>query len=65
MKPFLLLATRAEGETVVVHPPDTLTDGAIRMLVLFYFYQMDRDPPTRTGLSMLPVLPTLGIEVTF
>ena len=33
--------------------------------VLFYFYQMDRDPPTRTGLSMLPVLPTVGLEVSF
>lgn len=36
-----------------------------RRNVLFYFYQMDRDPPTRTGLSMLPVLPTLGVEVSF
>ena len=33
--------------------------------VLFYFYEMDRDPPLRTGLSMLPVLPTLGVEVSF
>ncbi|HEX6588528.1 MAG TPA: TonB-dependent receptor [Longimicrobiales bacterium] len=33
--------------------------------VLFWFYQMDRDPPTRTGISMLPVLPTLGVEVSF
>ena len=36
-----------------------------RRNVLFYFYQMDQDPPTRTGLSMLPVLPTLGVEVSF
>lgn len=36
-----------------------------RRNVLFYFYQMDRDPPTRTGLSMMPVLPTLGVEASF
>ena len=36
-----------------------------RKNVLFYFYEMDSDPPVRTGLSMLPVLPTIGIEVSF
>ena len=36
-----------------------------RRNVLFYFYQMDEDPPVRTGLSMLPVLPTVGLEVSF
>ena len=36
-----------------------------RKNVLFYFYEMDRDPPVRTGLSMLPVLPTIGVEVSF
>jgi hypothetical protein len=36
-----------------------------RRNVLFYFYQYDRDPPTRAGLSMFPVLPTAGLEVRF
>jgi hypothetical protein len=33
--------------------------------VLFYFYQYDDDPPTRSGVSMFPLLPTLGLEVRF
>ena len=33
--------------------------------VLFYFYEYDRDPPTRSGISMFPFLPTLGLEATF
>jgi hypothetical protein len=36
-----------------------------RRNVLFYFYQYDRDPPVRTGISMFPFLPTLGLEVSF
>jgi hypothetical protein len=36
-----------------------------RRNVLFYFYQYDRDPPTRSGLSMFPVLPTVGVEARF
>lgn len=36
-----------------------------RKNVLFYFYQYDRSPPTRSGISMFPFLPTLGVEVTF
>jgi hypothetical protein len=36
-----------------------------RRNVLFYFYQFDRDPPVRTGISMFPFLPTVGLEVTF
>jgi hypothetical protein len=36
-----------------------------RRNVLFYFYQYDRDPPVRTGVSMFPILPTLGIEARF
>jgi hypothetical protein len=36
-----------------------------RRNVLFYFYQFDRDPPVRTGISMFPLLPTVGLEVTF
>lgn len=33
--------------------------------VLFYFYNYDKLPPTRSGLSMFPALPALGIEVSF
>jgi hypothetical protein len=33
--------------------------------VLFYFYNYDRMPPTRSGISMFPILPTIGLEVTF
>ena len=36
-----------------------------RKNVLFYFYQYDQDPPTRSGISMFPVLPTFGLEVSF
>ncbi len=33
--------------------------------VLFYFYRFDNDPPTRSGVSMFPFLPTVGFEVSF
>lgn len=33
--------------------------------VLFYFYEYDRTPATRSGISMFPVLPTIGLEITF
>jgi hypothetical protein len=33
--------------------------------VLFYFYNFDQTPPTRSGISMFPVLPTIGLEATF
>lgn len=32
---------------------------------LFYFYQFDRSPPTRAGISMFPFLPTIGVEARF
>ncbi len=32
---------------------------------LFYFYEFDRDPPTRSGVSMFPFLPTIGAELKF
>lgn len=32
---------------------------------LFYFYNFDNSPPTRSGISMFPALPTLGLEVSF
>ncbi len=33
--------------------------------VLFYFYDYGVSPPTRSGVSMIPFLPTLGVEVSF
>ncbi|MCI0436002.1 MAG: TonB-dependent receptor [Gemmatimonadetes bacterium] len=32
---------------------------------LFYFYEFDRTPPVRSGISMFPFLPTIGAEVRF
>ncbi len=32
---------------------------------LFYFYEYDQTPATRSGVSMFPVLPTIGLEVRF
>jgi hypothetical protein len=36
-----------------------------RRNVLFYFYDYNRAPPTRSGFSMFPILPAAGIEVAF
>ena len=33
--------------------------------VLWYFYNYDRSPPSRSGLSMFPVLPAIGVEFSF
>lgn len=33
--------------------------------VLFYFYQYREEPFTRSGISMFPILPTIGVEVNF
>ena len=33
--------------------------------VLFYFFEYERSPPVRSGISMFPVLPTFGLEVRF
>jgi len=33
--------------------------------VLFYFFDYRARPPTRSGISMFPVLPTFGLEVRF
>ena len=33
--------------------------------VLFYFYEYNLAPPTRSGISMFPVLPTVGLEISF
>ena len=36
-----------------------------RKNVLFYFFDYDSQTPTRSGVSMIPFLPTLGVEVSF
>ncbi len=36
-----------------------------RRNVLFHFYNYDRVPPTRSGLSMFPLLPAVGVEMSF
>jgi len=36
-----------------------------RKNVLFYFHEFDRTPAVRSGVSMFPILPTVGIEVVF
>ena len=36
-----------------------------RRNVLFYFYDYDRAPPVRSGFSMFPFLPAVGVEVAF
>ena len=36
-----------------------------RKNVLFYFFEYDAEMPTRSGVSMIPFLPTLGVEVSF
>lgn len=33
--------------------------------VLFYFYDYDQSPPVRSGFSMFPFLPAVGVEVSF
>jgi len=33
--------------------------------VLFYFFEYQEQPPTRSGISMFPVLPTIGLEIRF
>jgi len=33
--------------------------------VLFYFFDFEALPPTRSGLTMFPILPTIGVELRF
>ena len=33
--------------------------------VLFYFYEYESVPAVRSGISMFPVLPTIGLEISF
>ncbi|MGI9179162.1 MAG: TonB-dependent receptor [Longimicrobiaceae bacterium] len=40
-------------------------NGYNRRNVLFYFYNYNRNPPTRSGISMFPLLPTIGVDASF
>ena len=33
--------------------------------VLFYFFEFDQRPPQRAGVSMIPLLPTIGVEISW
>ena len=33
--------------------------------VLFYFYEYENNPAVRSGISMFPILPTIGLELSF
>jgi hypothetical protein len=33
--------------------------------VLFYFYNYDKTPPTRSGITMFPLVPSIGVEASF
>jgi hypothetical protein len=36
-----------------------------RLNPLFYFYNLEKTPPTRSGISMFPLLPSIGVEISF
>ena len=36
-----------------------------RRNVLFYFFEYEQTPPVRSGISMFPLVPTVGFEVHF
>jgi hypothetical protein len=42
-----------------------LVNAYNRKNVLFYFFDYRARPPTRSGISMFPILPTFGFEVRF
>ncbi len=48
-----------------VTPTIDLLNVYNRRNVLFYFFEFERNPPVRSGISMFPILPTFGVEVTF
>lgn len=49
----------------VVTPYVNLVNAYNQRNVLFYFYEYEQQPPTRSGISMFPVLPTIGVEISF
>ena len=49
----------------VLTPHVDLLNVYNRRNVLFYFYEYDRSPAVRSGFSMFPFLPTVGLEVRF
>jgi hypothetical protein len=61
----LMLRRTFEPRGATVTPYLQVLNAYNRKNVLFHFYNFDRSPPTRSGLSMFPVLPTIGVEVAF
>ena len=49
----------------VMTPYLNLVNAYNQRNVLFYFYEYNIAPPTRSGISMFPVLPTIGLEISF
>lgn len=47
----------------VIHPYVQLVNVLNRKNVWVYAFDYDRSPPTRSGLSQLPLFPTVGVEV--
>jgi hypothetical protein len=61
----LTVRRRFEPRWGVITPYAQVLNAYNRRNVLFYFYNFEQTPPTRSGLSMFPVLPTIGVEVAF
>ena len=55
-------STAAAGH---LHPYLQVLNAFNRRNVLFYFHDFDKTPATRSGISMFPVLPTIGFEASF
>jgi hypothetical protein len=47
------------------HPSVQLLNATARTNVFVYFYDYATQPPIRRGLSQFPLLPTVGMEVTW
>ncbi len=54
-----------EKEWGVLIPHIDLLNVYNRKNVLFYFHDYENFPPLRSGISMFPFLPTVGVEVRF
>ena len=59
------LRWRVERSWGVMTPYLNVLNVYNRKNVLFYFYQYEVQPAVRTGISMFPLLPTLGMEISF
>jgi hypothetical protein len=48
----------------VLTPYINLVNVYNRRNVLFYFYEYEQEPAVRSGVSMFPILPTVGLEIS-